>query len=126
MILFRLTLWLIPVVCLVLSGCGKKPEIAPAPAAASSLATSAQAQASGDKSTPKLDLSTNDSTTALAKTNPVLSGAVKEAVSTPKPSYPAQDIFEQGLAIVRTNRGRGAAEEAVILFRTAAEKGNPP
>jgi TPR repeat protein len=76
----------------------------------------------------------------LAETNPVsvspatnlvVEGKEAPKVEEPKTNFtavfkqgPGQEVFEQALAIIETNVTAAAAEEAVILFRTAAEKGN--
>ena len=50
-------------------------------------------------------------------------------VAKPRPNYPAQEIYEQGLAELKRgseSSDRQAAERALGFFREAAEAGNPP
>ncbi len=61
----------------------------------------------------------------IAENPKTLSEPSKPALVAAKVPPPAQEIYEQALACMRTNATAAAAEEAVILFRSAAEKGNP-
>jgi TPR repeat protein len=102
---------------LSLCACAKKAETERTPAVAVTTRMGNAAPA----------LATNVSSSA-AKSNALIaavSNSVKVAAP-PKPVYPAQEIYEQGIALIKTNESTATAEQAIKFFQEAADKGNPP
>jgi TPR repeat protein len=69
--------------------------------------------------------STNDIVGRVASDRELPANVTNVVAAPPKPPAPAQDIYDHGVAVLRTNLTAAATEEALILFRAAAEKGNP-
>jgi TPR repeat protein len=112
----------------LVSGCKKEPDVSQ-PAPLSSRETPAvlePAQRTNDSPTVATNLQTAAAEPEPAPTPALLLEPAVSSTNAPAsaPKPPGQDMFEQALAIVRTNLSSGAAEEAVILFRSAAEQGN--
>jgi TPR repeat protein len=114
-----------------LSGCARKTQTetpsaraaaaeplnaAPITATNSRLGAISNEAKTSDTNVASVQISTGTASLAV-KTN---------SVAAPTPVYPAHEIYEQGVALIKTNESNAAAEEALKLFRQAAEKGNPP
>ncbi|HEV8542411.1 MAG TPA: tetratricopeptide repeat protein [Verrucomicrobiae bacterium] len=69
---------------------------------------------------------TNADVAAAQTSSPPVSLALKTNTPPPKPVYPANELYEQAVALIKTNESNAAAEKALKLFQEAAEKGNPP
>jgi TPR repeat protein len=115
-----------------LCGCGKKPDVEPRisssgrePASTNAAALSTNVLSNLLTTSKTGPTTTNGGVGRAATDGEHPASATNIVAAPPKPPAPAQDIYDQGVAVLRTNLTSAATEEALILFRSAAEKGNP-
>ena len=117
----------------LLLGCGRKetPQIMPTALAQAADTNSASEINSTNtiadkRPLPAVPIAELEPITTVTQT---VQPVVTPAPAKPKPLYPAQEIYEKGVAELKRSSessDRQAAERALAFFREAAEAGNPP